>query len=103
MKRAPKPPPLPPIGDHPERMHYQPLVGSEVRQWIIEQAIQRDVSASTVVAHLIEVGYGALQWWQDGGGQPEPVALEEATFQDRFKAARRESGDNMPMAKEARR
>ena len=78
MRRAPKPPPLPPIGDHPERQHYQPLVGSEVRQWIIEQAIQRGVSASTVVAHLIEVGHGALQWWQDGGEQPEPVELDES-------------------------
>ena len=73
MKRAPKPQPLPPIGDHAERMHYQPLVGSEVRQWIIEQARERRCSTSTVVAHLIEAGHGALQWWQDGGGQPEPV------------------------------
>ena len=87
MKRAPKPPPLPPIGDHPERMHYQPLVGSEVRQWIIEQAIQRGVSASTVVAHLIEVGHGALQWWQDGGEQPEPVELEDESHLATARAA----------------
>ena len=78
MRRAPKPPPLPPIGDHAERMHYQPFVGSEVCQWITEQARERRCSASVVVAHLIEVGYGALQWWQDGGEQPEPVELEEA-------------------------
>ena len=81
MRRAPKPllpPPLPPIGDHAERMHYQPLVGSEVRQWITEKARERRCSASVVVAHLIEVGHGALQWWQDGGEQPEPVKLEEA-------------------------
>ena len=78
MKRATRPPPWPPIGDHPERWHCQPLISSAVRQWIVEQAKERGCSASVIVAHLIEVGHGALQWWQDGGGQPEPVELEEA-------------------------